>query len=328
MWVYSFPKEGMKLQSNKKLPYILTKLCFILVTILFLSGCVVHHAGQKSDMEIKLLKKSVQARLDSCLSHAVFSVAFKNLDTGEEILINEHENFHAASTMKTPVMVEVFKQAAAGNFSLGDSIVIKNRFKSIVDSSEYSLNSGDDSQTDLYNKVGTKSTIYDLMYQMIILSSNLATNIIIDLVDAIKVNQTMHDLGAKNIRVLRGVEDQKAYEDGLNNTTTALDQLIIYEKIALGKIVNRPACEKMIDILDDQKLNSIIPSKLPIHTRVAHKTGNITGVDHDAGIVFLPDGKKYVLVLLSKEVKVREEAIEAMADVSKIIYDSMSGSSK
>ena len=272
------------------------------------------------------LEKNIRERLN--LSSGTFSVAFKNLESGEEILINENESFHAASTMKTPVMIEVFKQASQGKFSLNDSIPIKNSFKSIVDSSEYSLDSTDDSQTELYKKIGVNSTIYDLMYQMIIRSSNLATNIIIDLVGAKNAHQSMHDLGATNIRVLRGVEDQKAYDEGLNNTTTALDQLVIYEQIAKGKIVSREACEKMMDILDDQELNSIIPSKLPKSTRVAHKTGSITGVNHDAGIIFRPDGAKYVLVLLSKDVKEKEEAIEAMSEVSKMIYDSMSGSSK
>lgn len=318
----------MNTQAKKYLSYFPFIITFILFTVIFLSGCVIHSSKNRSDMMIRQLEKDILARLDLSLSNATFSVAFKNLDNGEEILINEHENFHAASTMKTPVMIEVFKQASRGNFSLNDSIVIRNSFKSIVDSSVYSLDSTDDSQTELYKRIGTNSTIYDLMYQMIIRSSNLATNIIIDLVGAENAHQTMHDLGAINIRVLRGVEDQKAYDKGLNNTTTALDQFVIYEQMAKGKIVNQEACEKMMDILDDQKLNSIIPSKLPKDTRVAHKTGSITGVNHDAGIIFLPDGRKYVLVLLSKDVKEKEDAIEAMSDVSKMIYESMSGSSK
>ena len=138
----------------------------------------------------------------------------------------------------------------------------------------------------------------------------------------------MHNLVAINIRVLKRVEDLKTYEEGLNNTTTALDQLVIYEQIVQVKVVSREACEKMMDIPDDQKLNSIIPSKLPENTRVAHKTGSITGVNHDAGIIFLPDGRKYVLVLLSKDVTDKEEAVEAMSGVSKLIYESMRGSSK
>jgi len=123
--------------------------------------------------------------------------------------------------------------------------------------------------------------------------------------------------------VLRGVEDQKAYDAGLNNTTTAFDLLLIFEKIAAGKAVNKKADEAMIKILLDQRFNEIIPAYLPSTVKVAHKTGSITGVQHDCGIVFLPDGRKYVLVLLSKQLEDPVAAIRAMANVSAMIYNSV-----
>lgn len=268
---------------------------------------------------MKILKQRIVDTLAK--QKGVFAVAFKNLSSGKELLINEQENFHAASTMKTPVMIEVFKQAAKGRFSLNDSFLIKNEFKSIVDSSTYSLDSTDDSETEIYRHIGEKRTLYDLMYQMIIASSNLSTNLIIDLVDAKKVTQTMRKMGAKKIMILRGVEDNKAYEKGLNNTTTAYDLMLIFEKIAEGKAVNKKSSEAMINILSHQEFNSIIPAELPKDVKVAHKTGSITGVHHDSGIVFLPDGRKYVLVLLSKNLEDDNAAVKAMADVSKMIYD-------
>jgi beta-lactamase class A len=120
--------------------------------------------------------------------------------------------------------------------------------------------------------------------------------------------------------VLRGVEDSKAFQQGLNNTTTAYDLMVIFEKIAKGEAVNAEASQIMIDILLDQKFNEIIPAKLPKDVKVAHKTGSIIGVNHDSGIVFLPDGRKYILVLLSKEATDEKAAIEAMASVSEMIY--------
>lgn len=249
-----------------------------------------------------------------------FAVAFKDLFTGEELLINERETFHAASTMKTPVMIEVYKQAAEGKFLLSDSIALKNEFRSIVDSTTFSLDSADDSEQELYTRVGEKRPLSSLVYDMIIVSSNLATNMVIELVDARKVTQTMRELGAKDIQVRRGVEDSKAFQKGLNNTTTAYDLMVIFEKMATGHTVDAKASEAMIKILLDQKFNSIIPAKLPKDVKVAHKTGNITGVHHDSGIVFLPDGRKYVLVLLSKNLEDEKSAIEAMATVSEIIY--------
>jgi beta-lactamase class A len=251
----------------------------------------------------------------------IFAVAFKDISTKKEILINEKETFHAASTMKTPVMIEVFRQAAAKKFSLNDSMVIKNEFRSIVDSSLYSLDSTDDSEFELYKQIGKKKSIYDLVYDMIIASSNLATNIITELVNAKNVTQTMRGYGAKDIQVLRGVEDQKAYDKGLNNTTTAYDLMLIFGKIAREKAVNKKASTAMIKILLDQQFNDIIPAQLPTEIKVAHKTGFITGIHHDSGIIFLPDGRKYVLVLLSKNLEDEKRAIKAMAHVSRLIYE-------
>ncbi len=249
------------------------------------------------------------------------AVAFKDLQTQQTLFINEKENFHAASTMKTPVMMEVFRQAQAGKFNLSDSILVKNEFKSIVDGSSFKLDISDDSADDMYKKIGSKMTIYDLTYQMMIVSSNLATNILIDLVDAKKANQFMRELGAKDINVLRGVEDTKAFEKGLSNTTTAYDLMLIFEKIAQKQVVSPTASDKMIQILLDQKFNEIIPAQLPSDVRVAHKTGSITGVRHDSGIVYLPNGKAYVLVLLSKKLTNPEAGVKAMAEVSEMIYN-------
>lgn len=268
---------------------------------------------------IESLKKQIETELAS--QEGVFAVAFKDLQTGDTLFIHEREVFHAASTMKTPVMIEVFKQAEEGKWSLSDSITVKNEFNSIVDGSPYSLSAEDDSEQQLYSMVGKKRTLAELVYDMIIVSSNLATNIVIELADAEKATQTMRDLGARDIQVLRGVEDSKAYELNLNNTTTAYDLMLIFEQLALGKVVSPGASSDMIRILMDQKFNEIIPAQLPGNVKVAHKTGSITGVRHDSGVIFLPDGRKYVLVLLSKQMNNPDAGVSSMANVSRMIYD-------
>jgi beta-lactamase class A len=285
--------------------------------LLFLAG--LRSYSQNADMDKSSLLNHVQAELGK--QKGVFALAFKDIQTGETILWNEHETFHAASTMKTPVMIEVFRQVAAGRFLMSDQVPVKNEFNSIVDSSVYQLSPGDDSEQELYKKIGTAVPLSELVYQMIIMSSNLATNIIIGIVDGKNVTQTMRTLGAKDIQVLRGVEDNKAFAQGLNNTTTAYDLMTIFTMMAEGKIVNGKACQDMINILLDQKYNTIIPAKLPSGVRVAHKTGFITGLHHDSGIVFLPNGRKYVLVILSKKLEDENAAIESMATVSKMIYE-------
>jgi beta-lactamase class A len=279
-------------------------------------------AGILLSCQSKITKDKLTRHIASRLHEqpGIYAVAFKDLASGEEIRINERENFHAASTMKTPVLIELCRQVVAGKFSLTDSIIVHNEFKSIVDSSVYALDKKEDSEQELYNHIGEKRSISSLAYDMIIASSNLATNMMIELVDARKVTQTMRSLGAEDIQVLRGVEDSKAFQQGLNNTTTAYDLMVIFEKIAKREAVNAEASQIMIDILLDQKFNEIIPAKLPKDVKVAHKTGNIIGVNHDSGIVFLPDGRKYILVLLSKEATDEKASIEAMASVSEMIY--------
>lgn len=267
------------------------------------------------------LKEAIQVKLNTV--EGEFAVALKDLQTGQTLFINEKENFHAASTMKTPVMIEVFKQARAGKFSLSDSILVKNEFKSIVDGSPFGLDVSDDSADDMYKKIGQKMTIYDLTYQMIIVSSNLATNILIDLVGAKNANATMRTLGANDIQVLRGVEDNKAFKLGMNNTVTAYDLMLIFEKLARKSVVSQEDSEGMIKILLDQKFREKIPAKLPKDVKVAHKTGSITGVQNDSGIVYLPDGRKYVLVLLSRKLKDEKKGVEALAEVSRMIYDGL-----
>ena len=271
------------------------------------------------DTTMQNLKQRITNELSA--QKGTFAVAFKDISTRQELLINQKEVFHAASTMKTPVMVEVYRQASKRKFSLNDSLVVRNEFRSIVDSSVYSLDSTDDSEFELYKHIGEKRSIRDLVYQMIIASSNLATNLVIGKVGAKNVTSTMRSYGAMDIQVLRGVEDQKAYDKGLNNTTTAYDLMLIFEKIAKGKAVSKKASEAMIHILLDQKFNTIIPAQLPKDVKVAHKTGFITGIHHDSGIVILPDGRKYVLVLMSKNVESEASAIKAMADTSRMIYE-------
>ncbi|HWR33956.1 MAG TPA: serine hydrolase, partial [Chitinophagaceae bacterium] len=165
------------------------------------------------------MRKKLSSLLAIPATH--IALAFKNIQTGETIFINEKDDFHAASTMKVPVLIELYRQASKGKFSLRDSLEIKNLFHSIVDGSEFRLDSSDDSEFQLYREIGQKRTIASLAYNMIILSSNLATNLLIEFVKPGNVMKTMKVIGANDIKVLRGVEDGKAFEKGLNNTTTA-----------------------------------------------------------------------------------------------------------
>lgn len=290
----------------------------LLLLILF-SAVISCKNNSKSLDTLKVTIESQISKIDGDVA-----VAFLDLsDSKNEISINVDSKFHAASTMKVPVMIELYKQQSEGKINLNDSILLQNEFKSIVDGSLYKMDIGDDSDDVIYSKIGTKQQLYDLMYNMITVSSNLATNVLIELVGAKKTTETMRSLGASKIEVLRGVEDIKAYEKGLSNSTTAKDLLIIMKAIANGTAGTKEDCQAMIAILKDQKWNDMIPLYLPKEVKVAHKTGSITGVHHDAAIVYLPNGKKYVLVLLSKNLKDFEKGTKQLAEISKSVYDFM-----
>jgi beta-lactamase class A len=143
----------------------------------------------------------------------------------------------------------------------------------------------------------------------------------LELVDAKKVTATMRELGAPDIEVLRGVEDIKAFDKGLSNTTTAFDLMKVFEAIGRDEIISEQACQEMMEVLFAQEFNEIIPAKLPADVKVAHKTGSITGVQHDSGIVVLPNGHEYVLILLSKDLPNPELGVELLSEISKLIYD-------
>ncbi len=296
----------------------MTAKTYILIASIVSAFVISLPTRAQSRLTLDQLKQIIETELGK--QPGVFAVAFKDLTTGKELLIREREEFHAASTMKTPVMIEVYKQAAQHRLSLTDSILIKTRFSSIVDGSPYQLRATEDSDTAIYKQVGTKRTLSSLVYDMIIWSSNLATNLVIERVGAPSVTQTMRDLGAEDIQIRRGVEDSKAFAKGLNNTTTAYDLMVIFDKMASSKLVSAEASQAMINILLDQKFNNAIPAKLPKSVKIAHKTGSIAGVRHDCGIVFLPDGRRYVLVLLSKNIIDDVATAATMATVSDWIY--------
>lgn len=259
-------------------------------------------------------------------SGAEVGIYFQDLHTGEEIGVNPDLRMHAASTMKVPVMIQVYRDAEAGRFDASRPLRVVNTFRSIVDSSEYSLSWDDDSDSTLYGRVGELAQPHELVDLMITMSSNLATNILIGEVDARRVTATMRTFGADSIEVLRGVEDIRAYEAGLSNTTTARDLGRIMAAIAEGRAAGPASTDSMLAILRRQHFNEGIPAGLPADAVVAHKTGWITGIHHDAAYVTTPDGKRYVLVVMIRGIASQETAARLMARVAAVLHSAASES--
>jgi beta-lactamase class A len=251
---------------------------------------------------------------------AQVGLAYVDLATRDTLFLNGDSSFHAASTMKVPVMVAVFRRAKSGSFAMDQRLMIVNQFASIVDGSPYSLDLNSDSDSTLYHRIGDRVRVDTLLRLMITRSSNFATNTLISLVGAEEVNRTMRALGAERIQVLRGVEDGKAFEKGLNNTTTARDLAIILRAIEEGRAASPEATREMKDILLAQEFNEKIPAGLPPGVRVAHKTGEITAHSHDAAIVYPPGRSPYVLVVLTRGIQDGSKSSRLIADISSIIY--------
>jgi beta-lactamase class A len=248
-------------------------------------------------------------------------IALIDLQTGRRIGINEHIAMHAASTMKVPVLIELFRQADGGRFAVDDSIVVGNEFTSIADGSRYTLSS--DRDTEIIERLGMPMSLRRLASGMSIVSSNLATNILIDVVTADSVQRTMARLGAADMRVLRGVSDDPAFRAGMNNTTSAAAFARTLEVIARCEIHTRASCDAMLEILENQRFRTQIPAGLPPGTRAANKTGSITAHRHDGAIVF-PDGREpYVLVVLTRGMPTTAAANQVAVDVSRIVWQAL-----
>jgi beta-lactamase class A len=252
-------------------------------------------------------------------------LSFEDLQTGEKIVINADTVFHAASTMKIPVMIEVLRRAKAGAFSLDQEVLLVNQFSSIVDGSPYPMLKADDEDTTLYALVGTRVPIRNLLRRMITRSSNLATNELISLVGAKNVTAMARAIGATHTNVLRGVEDQKAFDAGLINTTTAADLATMLLTIDKGTALSPEASAEMKEILLAQEVNDKIPAGLPPGTPVAHKTGEITAVSHDAAVVYPPGRKPYVLVVMTRGLRDSAQSTALIADISRMVYAHVMG---
>jgi beta-lactamase class A len=271
------------------------------------------------------LEAAIRARVAQ-LPGANVAVAYLHLRRPDSLFFRADTSYHAASTMKVPVMIELFRKIDAGAMRITDSVPLTNEFRSIVDSSTYSLGATDDSDSALYARVGGRVTVGELIDRMITRSSNLATNAVIDLAGGgERITATMRDLGAGDIQVRRGVEDGKAYRAGLNNTTTARDLATILAALESGRAASPASTEAMREILLRQEFNDGIPAGLPSGTRVAHKTGWITATAHDAAIVYPPGGEPYVLVVLTGGIPKHADANALIADIARLVHERATG---
>jgi beta-lactamase class A len=253
------------------------------------------------------------------------ALAARQPDTGREFLIEPEAVFHPASTIKVCVMMEAHRQAHQGRFRLEDELQIKNEFVSLADGSHYPLLARDDSEAELYTRLGRSISIRELIFRMITVSSNLATNLLLERVGAESTTAYMRELGAPGLVVLRGVEDLRAFQLGMNNAATAGALLQILCRLQAGRVVSPQASAEMRQVLLGQQFNEMIPAGLPAGVRVAHKTGWTGDYYHDAGIVYPPHGSPFVLVILTHGCQSAPQANALIAALARGVYGAWAG---
>ena len=249
------------------------------------------------------------------------AVAFFDFRHKTEWSLHGERWFHAASTIKVPVLLGVFAAIEKGRLTEFSRIHVRNRFLSVVDGSPYRMDIGRDATPGVHAAIGKTMQVRELARHMIVTSSNLATNLLIDIIGIDEIKHTLASLNLDNgIEFMRGVEDNVAWEHGINNRVTALGLLEALRMIAEERAISEDASRHMLDILHGQEFKRGIPAGLPDDARVAHKTGEISTVAHDAGIVYLPEREPYVVVILTEWEASKGGRQETIAKISRAVY--------
>lgn len=263
--------------------------------------------------EIERIEKESGAR--------AIAVALHDLETGLELQHHADRWFHAASTIKVPILLGAFAAIDRGDLLPHSRVHVRNRFLSVVEDIPFRVESGRDANSAVHNAIGKMMRVDELAYHMITTSSNLATNLLMGVIGSDAVNKTLRELDVEDgIELRRGVEDELAFDKGINNMVTATGLLRILVMLAEGRAFSPALSRRMMDILHGQEFNQGIPALLPKGTRVAHKTGEISTVAHDAGVVYLPKRKPYVLVILTEWDPVASGRSRTIAAISHAIY--------
>lgn len=262
-------------------------------------------------------------RIQEISARAGFSavgVAFHDYATTVSFSSHGDRWFHAASTIKVAILLALFKAADEGRLKIESRLHVRNRFRSIVDGSPFRVSAERDGDAELHRRVGRTVALADLARAMIVRSSNLATNLLFDFLGRDAIRGTVAEAGLPGVNITRGVEDEAAFERGLNNEVTADGLLALFRLLHEQRFLSAASCAQMIEILFAQEFNRMLPARLPAGTRVAHKTGEISTACHDAGLVFLPDRPPYAVAILTEGPPNLEGRQKAVAAISNAIF--------
>jgi len=270
-------------------------------------------AEQTGQLSRAIEEITAKAALQAC------AVAVHDYQSDWRFHLSGDRLFHAASTIKVAILLAALKAVDEGRAQWTDPIHVRNRFLSVVDGTPYRLNSDSDGYPQLYRAIGRTAKLCELAETMITSSSNLATNLLLDFIGTDFAGEVLRSAGVAGVHLRRGVEDEKAYAQGVNNEATA-NGLVQLFGVLRGEFLSATSRERAIHILLEQRFNSMIPAGLPSHATVAHKTGEISTACHDAGIVYLPEREPYILAILTEVERDANGRRETVAKISEAIY--------
>ena len=277
-----------------------------------------------------LLSDELDARLSSITgrdSGITLAVSVYDYLSGTAWNLKGNQWFHAASVIKVPVLVALFHAVDHGRFALNGRLVVRNRFFSAADGSPFRIDPSRDGDTEVHAARGRTMRLRELADHMIVRSSNLATNLLVDLLTVDAINASLRSLNIDGVELCRGVEDDRAFDRGISNRMTPNGALGVLRAIVGSPLLSPESSTRMIDILLAQQFAGTITAGLPETVRgaarVGHKTGEISTVSHDAGIVFLPGRPPYIVVLFSESDGEAKARLELATRASTAVYESI-----
>lgn len=274
--------------------------------VLCMYGLAIPNLASAAPISDKWLSEQVKnLSTQKTTQYAIYVKPLEQLGQ-DDVVLNSHK-MASASLIKIPIMIEAFNQKNQGILDFNEPVTIRHS-QSVEGGSVYNLPDG------------TVLTVNQLIELMIVQSDNTACNILIDKLKMENVNAMIKKLNCPDTILQRKMMDFEAVKHGRQNYTTVTDMANILEKLYNKQCLDPESDKAMLEILQRQEDNTIIPAQLPHHIKIAHKTGELDGMNYDCGIIY-GQSHTYILCMMAEKVKDEPRAFFDMSTISLAIYD-------
>lgn len=232
------------------------------------------------------------------------SVAYYDYHNGRTFSLYPVDYYAAASMIKLAVAAAVWTQIEQKKITLDTPVRVHNDFHSLVDGATFHIPRDSELDEGVHDFIGRTMTVGQIMHAMLATSSNLGTNVLLGFIGLEDARRAVAALGIPGIDFRRGLGDSRASDRGYANHVNAEGMVEFFRRVHEGRLVSPAASEWIRATLFQQAVKSGIPHGIPPSAkrfaRVSHKTGNISTVEHDAGLVYVRNRKPYVLAVLTQ----------------------------